>query len=172
MKHIYLNLKRFDVPKDLGGVNVLAPVADWAETIINGSEEWLRKYDAAETDFAMFFPEAHLIGAVGAQSSDSPIKVGSQSVYRGDTSIGGNINTEVNFSNSISFGEPLVDTITENISNYTNQNLNTSTILLFNVINNSNLDGIEAPLDNSTKFIALKVLLNRRFAGSVYHSQH
>ena len=27
MKHIYLNLKRFDVPVELGGVNRLAPVS-------------------------------------------------------------------------------------------------------------------------------------------------
>ena len=90
MKHIYLNLKRFDVPKEMGGVNVLAPVDSWAETIVKGSEEGLKSYDPAETDFAMFFPEAHLLGAVRAQGDDSPIKIGSQSVYRGDTAVGGN----------------------------------------------------------------------------------
>ena len=26
MKHIFLNLKRFDIPKDLGGVNAIAPI--------------------------------------------------------------------------------------------------------------------------------------------------
>ena len=34
MKHIYLNLKRFDVPTEFGGVNRIAPVADWAEYIV------------------------------------------------------------------------------------------------------------------------------------------
>ena len=34
MKHIYLNLKRFDVPVEFGGVNRLAPVADWASCIV------------------------------------------------------------------------------------------------------------------------------------------
>lgn len=30
MKHIYLNLKRFDVPGELGGVNHIARIQDWA----------------------------------------------------------------------------------------------------------------------------------------------
>ena len=29
MKHIFLNLKRFDVPVEYGGVNRLAAPADW-----------------------------------------------------------------------------------------------------------------------------------------------
>ena len=33
MKHIYLNLKRFDVPVEFGGVNRLATVADWASCL-------------------------------------------------------------------------------------------------------------------------------------------
>ena len=32
MKHIYLNLKRFDVPPELGGVNRIARLEDWART--------------------------------------------------------------------------------------------------------------------------------------------
>jgi len=30
MKHIYLNLKRFDVPAKMGGVNRIADIRDWA----------------------------------------------------------------------------------------------------------------------------------------------
>ncbi|MEG0854669.1 MAG: triosephosphate isomerase, partial [Angelakisella sp.] len=29
MKFIFLNLKRFDVPPEFGGVNRIAPMADW-----------------------------------------------------------------------------------------------------------------------------------------------
>ena len=29
MKHIFLNLKRFDIPKELGGVNAIAPIEQW-----------------------------------------------------------------------------------------------------------------------------------------------
>ena len=48
MKHIYLNLKRFDVPVELGGVNRIAPVADWAEYVVKNTQEELKKYDSNE----------------------------------------------------------------------------------------------------------------------------
>lgn len=34
MEHIFLNLKRFDIPSSLGGVNSIAPPAKWAQYII------------------------------------------------------------------------------------------------------------------------------------------
>lgn len=39
MKHIFLNLKRFDVPVELGGVNRLAPVAEWGRAIVAGTQQ-------------------------------------------------------------------------------------------------------------------------------------
>ena len=51
MKHIYLNLKRFDVPTEYGGVNRIAPVADWAEFIVKNTQEELKKYDPAQVEF-------------------------------------------------------------------------------------------------------------------------
>lgn len=41
-------------------------------------------------EFAMYFPEAHLIPAVGALCEGSPVQVGCQSVFREDTAVGGN----------------------------------------------------------------------------------
>ena len=41
MKHICLNLKRFDVPVSLGGVNRIAPAADWGAYIVERTEEAL-----------------------------------------------------------------------------------------------------------------------------------
>ena len=73
MKHIYLNLKRFDIPVEYGGVNRLAPVKDWAAAVVGGTQDALKKYDPAT-----------------ALSAGSPVQVGSQSVYRADTSVGGN----------------------------------------------------------------------------------
>ena len=32
MKHLYLNLKRFDVPVEYGGVNRIAPLKDWGSS--------------------------------------------------------------------------------------------------------------------------------------------
>ncbi len=90
MKHIYLNLKRFDVPTEFGGVNRIAPVKDWASYIIANTQEELKRYDRNEVEFAMYFPEVHLLGAAKAKTEDSPIKIGCQSVYRADVSIGGN----------------------------------------------------------------------------------
>ena len=90
MKHIYLNLKRFDVPVEYGGVNRLAPVGDWGRTIVTATQQALKKYDPAQVEFVQYLPEAHLLGAAAALDPDSPVKLGSQGVYRTDTAPGGN----------------------------------------------------------------------------------
>lgn len=88
MKHIYLNLKRFDIPCEYGGVNALAPMAEWARTIVGRTQSALPKGDNAE--YVMFFPEAHLLSAAAAKEADSPIRIGCQGVHREDTAVGGN----------------------------------------------------------------------------------
>lgn len=90
MKHIYLNLKRFDIPRELGGVNAIAPAGEWGRYIVEQTQEELKRYDRDKVEFAMYFPEAHLIPAVSALCPDSPVKVGCQGVYREDTQAGGN----------------------------------------------------------------------------------
>lgn len=90
MKHICLNLKRFDVPKIYGGVNSIADVSDWGRYIVANTQEALKAYDKNAVDFMMYFPEAHILGAVGAKSEGSPVKVGCQSVFRENTAVGGN----------------------------------------------------------------------------------
>lgn len=90
MKHIYLNLKRFDVPVEFGGVNRLAAVSEWAAHIVAQTQEGLRQYDPAKAEFVQFFPEAHLLQAVAARTVDSPVQIGSQGVYRDNTAVGGN----------------------------------------------------------------------------------
>ncbi|MBR6771397.1 MAG: triose-phosphate isomerase [Lachnospiraceae bacterium] len=90
MKHIYLNLKRFDIPSALAGVNALAPMGDWAAHIVGSTQEELAKYDSTQVEFGMYFPETHILQAVGAKTEGSPIKVGCQGVYREDTAEGGN----------------------------------------------------------------------------------
>ena len=88
MKHIFLNLKRFDITPEFGGVNHLAPIQDWGKTIVENTQETLREFENAE--FVMYLPEAHLLGAAAARTENSPVKLGSQSVYRMDTAVGGN----------------------------------------------------------------------------------
>lgn len=90
MKHIYLNLKRFDIPKEAGGVNSLAPIREWGAKIVRETQDALKEYDRERVEFAMFFPEAHLIPALEALEEDSPIQVGCQGVFRADTVCGGN----------------------------------------------------------------------------------
>ncbi len=90
MKHIFLNLKRFDIPREFGGVNGIAPVKTWGSHIVEHTQEQLKIYDKEEVEFVMYFPEAHLIPAVSALCANSPVKVGCQGVYREDTAAGGN----------------------------------------------------------------------------------
>lgn len=90
MKHIFLNLKRFDIPKEYGGVNSVASVKEWGAFIVSNTQEALKKYAEDDVEFAMYFPEAHVLGAAGALCENSPVQVGCQGVYREDTEIGGN----------------------------------------------------------------------------------
>jgi triosephosphate isomerase len=111
MKHIYVNLKRFDVPVEYGGVNRLAKVDSWAQTIISEVQEGLEKYiltnpdgssallghgpraaighDPQEVEFTIYFPEMHILQAIAAKKGNV-LKIGCQGVYRADTSVGGN----------------------------------------------------------------------------------
>ena len=90
MKHIFLNLKRFDVPVELGGVNRIAALNEWGTFIVKNTQEALKKYDPEKVEFVQYFPEAHLLNAVAARCEDSPVKVGCQGVYRMNTAVGGN----------------------------------------------------------------------------------
>ena len=42
MKHIFLNLKRFDIPKEYGGVNSIAPIGEWGSFIVSNTQEQLK----------------------------------------------------------------------------------------------------------------------------------
>ncbi len=90
MKHIYLNLKRFDVPAELGGVNRQAPIQEYGHFVVSSTQEGLKKYDPAKVEFIQFLPEAHILNAVSARTSGSPLLLGSQGVYRENVAPGGN----------------------------------------------------------------------------------
>ena len=76
MKHIFLNLKRFDVPVCYGGVNRIAPMGEWGGYIVKNTQEALKTYDPAEVEFVQYLPEAHLLSAVAARGENSPVQVG------------------------------------------------------------------------------------------------
>lgn len=90
MKHIFLNLKRFDVPVEMGGVNRIAPLDQWGDFIVRETQLQLSVYDPKDVEFVDFFPEAHLLSAAAARLPDSPVRIGCQGVYREDTAVGGN----------------------------------------------------------------------------------
>lgn len=90
MKHIYLNLKRFDIPKEAGGVNSIAPVSRWGAYIVENTKNALKQYSRDEAEFVMYLPEAHLLASAEALEEDSNIAIGSQGIYREDVSEGGN----------------------------------------------------------------------------------
>lgn len=90
MKHIYLNLKRFDIPKEAGGVNSIAPVPEWGAYIIENTKDALAQYGEDEAEFVMYLPEAHLLSAAGALKGSRNLTIGSQGIHREDVSKGGN----------------------------------------------------------------------------------
>ena len=81
-------MKRFDITPQHGGVNRIAPPAEWAKTIVEKTQTGLCRHPEAE--FVMFFPEAHLLGAAAAIPAKGNLRLGCQSVYRQDTAPGGN----------------------------------------------------------------------------------
>lgn len=75
MKNIYLNLKRFDVPRADGGVNDLAYGNDYADAIV-------KKLESLDgVDFTVFFQEAYIIEAC---KMDNKVNIGCQSVFYDD----------------------------------------------------------------------------------------
>ena len=54
MKHLYLNLKRFDVPVEYGGVNRIAPIRSWGEYIVKNTQDALAEYPAGQVEFVDF----------------------------------------------------------------------------------------------------------------------
>ena len=61
MKHLYLNLKRFDVPVEFGGVNRVADVADWGAFVVS-STEWC---DGANAKLAVIVKDAFKVDRKG-----------------------------------------------------------------------------------------------------------
>lgn len=83
MSYIFLNLKRFDIPTQLGGVNSLAKIEDWAKLIVGETAKPLSAYE--NTEFVQFFPEAHIIGAVAARKENKNVEIGCQGLYWKDS---------------------------------------------------------------------------------------
>lgn len=96
MKNIYLNLKRFDIPKELGGINDLAKNESYGATIIQGIEDM-----HLDIPITVYLQEVNLFSALKNKKN---INIGCQSVHYLDTSIGGNFGAFTTFrtANSMS----------------------------------------------------------------------
>ena len=102
MKYIFLNLKRFDIQRNFGGVNSLVSPVEWGSHIAGELEVGLGSLATKSGlnlegyQFPVFFPEAHLIPAGKAleAKSGSPaaarLQLGCQSIYSQDVEVGGN----------------------------------------------------------------------------------
>lgn len=89
MRYIYTNLKRFDVPAEIGGVNRLSSIGDWSRTIIERVQKRLASIKS-EGRFTFFFPEAHIFSAIATKTEDSAVVIGCQGVFRDDVAPGKN----------------------------------------------------------------------------------
>ncbi len=94
MKEIFVNLKRFDVPRSKGGICTSEDPKQWIEWIMEESvKSGLGKLEDMEVTYLL--PESLIISANGKLSGYSgrdtrTINLGCQSVFREDISVGGN----------------------------------------------------------------------------------
>jgi triosephosphate isomerase (TIM) len=94
MTEIFVNLKRFDIPKDMGGICTMNNPKKWIEWIIDESvKNKLGKLHNLEVIFLL--PEGFILPACEKLSEYSVdetegIHVGCQGVYREDAAVGGN----------------------------------------------------------------------------------
>ena len=88
-KYLYLNLKRFDVLREFGGVNGDTDLKNWSGNIIKKVLEPLKKIKAkSDVEFVMYLPELHLFNAL--EATDDTLSVGCQGIFYENVSKGGN----------------------------------------------------------------------------------
>lgn len=92
MKQIHINLKRFDILEEYGGVNREAQdVRNWAGHLFEGLGEGIRELKKQfNVNFVFYLPEAHLIPALQAFENQENLSIGCQGLHWEDTSHGGN----------------------------------------------------------------------------------
>ncbi len=86
MNYIFLNLKRFDIPKENGGINTLYPIDSWGKNIIDAIDSSVNKL--SDVSCVVFPPEAHLLGMVSAVTPGGNLQIGSQGVHSSDVGKG------------------------------------------------------------------------------------
>jgi triosephosphate isomerase len=94
MKEIYVNLKRFDVPKRLGGLCPRDNPIEWIADVVRNSVE-LGMGSHPGLQLVYLLPEGLIFGAMQALTSfphdrTSMLKIGCQGVHWDDVRVGGN----------------------------------------------------------------------------------
>ena len=88
-RYLYLNLKRFDVLRDLGGVNSDTDIKNWSGNIIRKVLEPLKEIkEKSDAEFVMYLPELHLFNAL--EAADDTLSVGCQGIFYENVSKDGN----------------------------------------------------------------------------------
>jgi triosephosphate isomerase len=90
MFQVFVNLKRFDVPKELGGVCPSEDPGDWIGDVIRRTRS-LGLDGADDLNLTYLLPEALILPALDAAKGAGPhLALGCQGVYREDVAPGGN----------------------------------------------------------------------------------
>lgn len=94
MKEIFINLKRFDVPRDLGGICPFSKPQEWIESVI---EETIKHGlgNIKDLHVTYFLPEALILSAINKlknfpEEEKIGIDIGCEGVFREDVKKGGN----------------------------------------------------------------------------------
>ncbi len=85
MKRIFLNLKRFDIPRELNGINDIFRPRRWGKAIARLLEEFA--YEHRNLEIVVFFPEGHLLKA---SYQSKYLAIGCQGVHYQDVMPKGN----------------------------------------------------------------------------------
>ena len=89
MKKIYLNLKRFDIPKSFGGISKSEKNKNYGTIITSGIEKM-----NLSLPVTIYFQESNLLNALSVAKN---VKIGCQSVHYQDVSVGGNFGAFTTF---------------------------------------------------------------------------
>lgn len=94
MATVYVNLKRFDVPRALGGICPSSDAEEWIRSVIRRSVE-LGLGNTERLELVFLLPEALIISAIEElarqkQEDCVSLRVGCQSVFRENVTHGGN----------------------------------------------------------------------------------
>ena len=86
MKKIYINLKRFDIPRKYGGISFTEEIRNYGESLIHELDS-VHNEDLEK--IVIFLPEAHILSALASRKTDSCIEIGCQGVFREDVGLNG-----------------------------------------------------------------------------------